>query len=61
MTMFTLTAAKEYPLKGDIETWVHLFLKGEGDNVGLSEGLKNRTRHWVGPIEVEWKSQVWRT
>lgn len=53
MTMFTLTAAKEYALKGDIETWVHLFLNGEGDNVGLSEGLKSRKRHWVSPIEVE--------
>lgn len=40
MTRFTLNAAMEYAANHDIETWIHLFLNGEGDNVGLSEGLK---------------------
>lgn len=52
-TGFTLTAAQEYAEKGDIEGWVHLFLNGEGNNAALSEGLKRRPRHWIGPIEVD--------
>ncbi|MBT2765887.1 hypothetical protein [Paenibacillus sp. ISL-20] len=31
-------------------------MNGEGDNIGLSEGLKNHKRHWVGPIEIELSS-----
>ncbi|GIP17489.1 hypothetical protein J40TS1_31310 [Paenibacillus montaniterrae] len=40
MTEYTLKSAKEYAENDDIETWVHLFLNGEGGNVGLSDGLK---------------------
>ncbi|CAN7750187.1 ParB N-terminal domain-containing protein [Paenibacillus sp. LjRoot56] len=29
------------------------FLNGEGDNVGLSEGLKMQKRYYLGPLEVE--------
>lgn len=32
MNAFTLSDANEYALANDIETWVHLFLNGEGDN-----------------------------
>lgn len=51
--MSTLKEAMEYASNGDIETWIHLFLNGEGDNIGLSEGLKMKKRYWVGPIEVD--------
>jgi hypothetical protein len=52
MTRFTLNAAMEYAANDDIESWIHLFLNGEGDNVGLSEGLKMKRRYWLGPIEI---------
>ncbi|WP_145329955.1 ParB N-terminal domain-containing protein [Paenibacillus xylanexedens] len=52
MTRFTLNAAMEYAANDDIEAWIHLFLNGEGDNVGLSEGLKMKRRYWLGPIEI---------
>jgi ParB-like nuclease domain. len=51
--MNTLKSAMEFASNNDIETWVHLFLNGEGDNEGLSNGLKLKKRYWVGPIEIE--------
>lgn len=53
MTRFTLDTAMEYAANDDIETWIHLFLNGEGNNVGLSEGLKMKRRFWLGPIEID--------
>ncbi len=53
MSIYTLKSAMDFASKNDIETWVHLFLNGEGDNLGLSEGLKNKKRYWLGPIEIE--------
>ncbi|WP_152392738.1 ParB N-terminal domain-containing protein [Paenibacillus guangzhouensis] len=53
MSIFTLKSAMEFASNNEIETWVHLFLNGEGDNVGLSNGLKMKTRYWLGPIEIE--------
>lgn len=52
MSIFTLAEARKYAAQDDIETWIHLFLNGEGDNVGLSDGLKKRKRFWLGPIEI---------
>lgn len=53
MSIFTLDSAKEFALNNDIETWIHFFLNGEGDNIGLSNGLKMKARYWLGPIEIE--------
>ncbi|MCR8642008.1 hypothetical protein NV379_05000 [Paenibacillus sp. N1-5-1-14] len=53
MSIFTLKTAMEYAANDDIETWIHLFLNGEGGNVGLSNGLKLNKRYWLGPIEVD--------
>ncbi|PCL93019.1 chromosome partitioning protein ParB [Paenibacillus lautus] len=55
MNAFTLSAANEYALANDIETWVHLFLNGEGDNIVMSEDLKKKKRYWLGPIEIDMK------
>lgn len=49
---FTLKEALEFASKGNIEEWIHLFLNSEGNNKGLSDGLKLQKRFWVGPIEV---------
>lgn len=53
MSIFILTAAMKYAANDDIETWVHHFLNGEGENIGLSNGLKLKTRYWLGPVEIE--------
>lgn len=53
MSIYILKSAKEYAANHAVEEWIHLFLRGEGDNEGLSEGLKLRQRYWVGPIEVQ--------
>jgi len=55
MSIFTLNSAMEFASNNEIETWVHLFLNGEGDNVGLSNGLKMKTRYWAGPVEIKTK------
>lgn len=41
---------------GNIETWVHSFLNGEGNNKQLSEGLNKEQRWWIGPLEFELKT-----
>lgn len=53
MTQHGLNEAMQLASKGQIETWIHNFLNSEGDNVGLSEGLKHKKRYWYGPIEIE--------
>ncbi|MBB6024723.1 hypothetical protein HNR77_005858 [Paenibacillus sp. JGP012] len=55
MSLFTLSAANEYARANDIETWVHLFLNGEGNNIVMSEELKKKKRYWLGPIEIDMK------
>ncbi len=35
-----------------IEKWVDSFLRQEGKNVDLAEGLKKQKRYWIGPIEI---------
>lgn len=37
---FTLEEALNFASKGKIEEWIHLFLNSEGNNKGLSDGLK---------------------
>lgn len=44
---FTLTEAKEYFKLGKIEEWLHVFLRTEGNNHSLSEGIKAQKRYWV--------------
>lgn len=53
MSIFTLKSAMKFASNNDIETWVHLFLNGEGDNVVMSNDLKLKKRYWLGPIEIE--------
>jgi len=43
MTRHGLNEAIQLASKGQIETWIHNFLNSEGDNVGLSESLRQRS------------------
>jgi hypothetical protein len=36
----------------NIESWVHKFLKNEGNNKALSDGLKLTKRNYIGPLEL---------
>ena len=51
----TFASAKEFAQAGRIEEWVHLYLHAEGDNLGLSDGLKKVPRSFFGltvmPVE----------
>lgn len=38
--------------RGLLEDWVHEYLRSDGQNTGLSDGLRLQTRYWLGPIEV---------
>jgi hypothetical protein len=50
---YTATEARIVADRGQIEDWIHLYLNSAGHNPKLSEGLKLRHRHWVGPILVD--------
>lgn len=49
MSRYTLKSAMEFAKNHDIETWIHLFLNDEGDNVGLSEGLRLKKKILARP------------
>lgn len=49
---YTLSKALEYGKEGKIETWIHAFLLGEGNNTALSDGLKRKKRYFIGPIKM---------
>jgi hypothetical protein len=53
LTQFGLQEAMNYASLGQIETWIHNFLNDEGNNAGLSEGLKQNKKYFYGPIEIE--------
>lgn len=48
---FSVDEAKAFAARGDIESWVHKFLLGPGNNKELSDGLKLERRWWRGPLE----------
>jgi hypothetical protein len=49
---FDPASAMKYAREGRIEKWVHAFLQSEGNNPGLSDGLKKEKRWWYGPVEM---------
>ena len=44
-----LQASKE----NKMEEWIHSFLNDSGNNIALSDGLKNAKRYWIGPLEID--------
>ena len=48
-----LAAAQIAAGNGDLESWVHRYLNGPGNNSTFSEGLAREDRFWRGPFEIE--------
>ncbi len=51
----TLQAAMEYADRSCIEEWLQLFLRGDGHNVALADGLLLEPRQYGGPVDMELK------
>jgi len=51
MSAWSVAASRRAAEAGDLETWVHDYLRNSpGPNLGLSEGLRRSRRWWLGPI-----------
>lgn len=52
----TLTKASEYDKKGEINQWLQLFLRNDGKNIALADGLLLEPRYYLGikkiPIQL---------
>ncbi len=48
----TYSKAKEYMDKGEIAEWLQLFLRGDGKNIVLADGLLLEERHYIGLKEI---------
>ncbi len=48
----TLTKAKEFDNAGEIEQWLQLFLRNDGKNVALADGLLLEKRHYLGIKQI---------
>lgn len=48
----TLSSAQEYAKNGKLEEWIHAYLKSDGNNMGLSDGLKLFDRYFLGPMKM---------
>ncbi len=44
----TMTKAKEFDDAGEIERWLQLFLRGDGGNLALADGLLLEERYYLG-------------
>lgn len=49
----TLTKAREYERKGEIKEWIQLFLRNDGKNIQLANGLLLEERRYTGVIEMD--------
>lgn len=52
MNIGTFSMAQEYEKNGKIEEWVQLFLRSEGKNVALAEGLQKEKRDYIGLVKL---------
>lgn len=48
----TLSQAMEYAGQGKIEEWIQLFLRNDGGNVILADGLLREPRYYIGPCKI---------
>lgn len=51
----SLSSAKDYASCGKIDEWIHTYLKTDGHNDALSDGLKLFDRYYIGPITMPLK------
>ncbi|WP_188889593.1 ParB N-terminal domain-containing protein [Paenibacillus radicis (ex Gao et al. 2016)] len=45
--------AMEYAQRGAIDEWIQLFLRNDGDNMALADGLLQEKRYYIGPIRAD--------
>ena len=48
-----LASAQAAADRGELEAWVHTYLKGPGKNPAFAEGLAREQRYWRGPLRIE--------
>lgn len=48
----TLTIAKEYQKKNKIDEWLQLFLRNDGKNIALADGLLLEHRFYIGLWDI---------
>lgn len=48
----TLSCAKEYVQQNKLEDWVQLFLRGDGNNIELANGLKDNNFKYVNLVMI---------
>ncbi len=53
--MATIEEITKYARHGQLEDWVDAFLRADGNNVPLADGLNKQRRYWIGPIQVPLK------
>lgn len=49
----TLRMAQEYAKKGKIEEWIQLFLRSDGKNIALADGLLLEKREYLGLMKIK--------
>ena len=49
---FNLATARAAAVARDLESWVHRYLSGPGNNAPFSQGLWKQQRYWRGPLLV---------
>ncbi len=49
----TLSRAMEYAKKGKIAEWLQLFLRNDGGNIALADGLLREERACFGPVKIK--------
>jgi len=42
--------ATEYAQRGAIDEWIQLFLRNDGKNIALADGLLLKKRYYIGPV-----------
>lgn len=52
MKFGSYTIAREYDERGEIDRWMQLFLRADGKNPALAEGLLKEERFYIGLREI---------
>lgn len=52
MVYGTLSIAKQYDQEGKIDQWMQVFLRADGKNLALADGLLLEERHYFGLREI---------
>lgn len=53
--MAAMEEITKYAQNGQLEGWIDAFLRAEGNNVPLADGLQKQKRYWIGPLQFPLK------